>query len=205
MRTISLVSQKGGAGKTLLSVNLAAYAAKIGETVAIIDIDSQASSCVWHDERDATAGLPEISVVSCQTRRLGKVLDAAKDEGASLVIIDTSPNSEGSTLEAAKRSDYALIPCRPSLADIRAIKSTVDLVKIANVPAGIVINSAKNEGLGRDAKKAVKVYGLPIASVVVGDRTPFNHAFTCGLGIWEYEPKSKAANEIRRLYNWISK
>lgn len=204
MKTISLLSQKGGAGKTLLSVNLASYAASQGETVAIIDIDGQASSCVWHDEREDTEELPEISVISSQPKRLPNVLKAAKKGGATFVVIDTSPNSEGATLEAAKNSDFGLIPCRAALADIKAIKSTVDLIKIANIPAGIVINACKTKGLAYDAQTALGVYGLPIADVVIGDRTPFNHAFTSGLGICEYEPKSKAANEIRLLYQWMS-
>lgn len=203
MKTIALLSQKGGAGKTLLAVNLAAYATGLGKSVAIVDIDAQSSSCVWGDARGELEELAEITCISCQPNRIEKVIEAASRSGADLVVIDTSPNSENASLQAAKNSDFALVPCRPSLADIKAIKSTISLIQIANVKAGIVLNAVKTKGLAVDATKAVKVYGLPVAPQVIGDRVAFNHAFTNGMGVGEYDSGSKATNEIHLLYTWI--
>ena len=42
MLTIAIVSQKGGAGKSTLSVHLTAYAASNGVKCALIDLDPQA-------------------------------------------------------------------------------------------------------------------------------------------------------------------
>lgn len=198
MRTLALISQKGGAGKTTLAVNLAAYAHSQGQSVAIADIDAQASSCVWFDARETD----DISVVSCQPARLTAVLDTARDE-CDLCIIDTSPNSESATLAAARAADFALIPCRPSLQDIEAIRMTLELVTIAQTPAGIVINASKNKFIGQDATTAVSCLGLPVAPIIIGDRVGFSHAFTCGLGICEYEPSNKGTSEIKQLYTWV--
>lgn len=200
MHTLALISQKGGAGKTTLAVNLAAYAHSKGQSVAIADIDAQASSCVWFDARETD----DISVVSCQPSRLNAVLKTAQDE-CDLCIIDTSPNSESATLAAARAADFALIPCRPSLQDIEAIRMTIELVAIAQTRSGIVINAAKNKSIGQDATTAVGSLGLPIAPITIGDRVGFSHAFTSGLGICEYEPSSKGSNEIKQLYTWVMK
>jgi polynucleotide 5'-kinase involved in rRNA processing len=51
MFTISLVGQKGGTGKTTISVGLACAAARAGRTVAIIDLDPQATALKWKDRR----------------------------------------------------------------------------------------------------------------------------------------------------------
>lgn len=198
MHTLALISQKGGAGKTTLAVNLAAYAHSQGQSVAIADIDAQASSCVWFDARESD----NISVVSCQPTRLKAVLDAARNE-CDLCIIDTSPNSESATLAAARAADFALIPCRPSLQDIEAIRMTIELVAIAKTPSGIVINATKNKSIAQDATTAVSTLGLPVAPVTIGDRVGFSHAFTSGLGVCEYEPSNKGSNEIRQLYTWV--
>lgn len=200
MKIISLLSQKGGAGKTVLSVNLAAYANSKGLSVAIADIDPQASSCVWGDAREED----NISIVSCQASRLNPVIKAARDE-CDLLIIDTSPNSESATLAAAKVSDFGIIPCRPSLQDIEAIKTTIELVRLARIPAGIIINAAKNKSVAQDASTAVKGFDLPVCPTVLGDRIGFSHAFTSGLGLCEYDPDNKGTGEIRQIYNWIEK
>ncbi len=47
MRTIAVVSQKGGAGKTTLAVHLAALASAQGQVVVVIDTDPQAAASRW--------------------------------------------------------------------------------------------------------------------------------------------------------------
>ena len=47
MKIIAVLSQKGGSGKTTLSINLAIAAAKAGKQVVLIDIDPQQSAARW--------------------------------------------------------------------------------------------------------------------------------------------------------------
>ena len=49
MKTIAILSQKGGAGKTTLAINLAVAAEHFKNKSAIIDIDGQASATSWGD------------------------------------------------------------------------------------------------------------------------------------------------------------
>src|SRR5713101_791456 len=53
MKTISIVSQKWGAGKTTLTIHLAVAASQAGMNTAVIDLDPQASSTKWADRRQA--------------------------------------------------------------------------------------------------------------------------------------------------------
>ena len=64
MTTIAILSQKGGAGKTTLAINLAGAAEAAGHQVVIIDLDPQASAKAWYDRR----GKEHPVVISSQPR-----------------------------------------------------------------------------------------------------------------------------------------
>src|SRR5712692_9312549 len=98
MKTIAILSQKGGAGKTTLAVHLGVAAEAAGKLVAIIDLDPQASAAGWKDLRQAETPV----VVSAQASRLTQVLETAAKHGAALAIIDTAPHSESAALAAAR-------------------------------------------------------------------------------------------------------
>src|SRR5580698_10283646 len=90
MKTIAIISQKGGAGKTTLAVHLATAAAVAGHSAALIDLDPQATAASWGDRREALA--PE--VISGQATRLPALLKTAGDNGAGFLVLDTAPNAD---------------------------------------------------------------------------------------------------------------
>jgi len=199
MKTIAVLSQKGGAGKTTLSVHLAVAAERQGVQVAIIDLDPQTSAAGWGDSRAAETPV----VVSAQAARLTQVLDAAREAGVGLAILDTAPHSESTALAAARAADFILIPCRPAILDLRAIGSTIDLAKLANKPCAVVLNAVPPRGaLAKDAEDAIAGYGVPVAPVHLAQRAAFTHALTAGQTAQEYEPDGKAADEVLQLYMW---
>lgn len=200
MKTIAVISQKGGAGKTTIALNLAVAALRSGHQSAVIDIDPQASAKCWHDLRQDDAP----PVVSAQAARLPEILQRARQNGAELVIIDTAPHSESAALAAARLADLVLVPCRPSLLDLKAITTTIDLAALAKTPALAVLNTVPvRGGLKGEAEQVLGSYGVELAPVTLGHRVAFVHSLTAGQGVLEYEPDSKAAEEITELFRAI--
>lgn len=202
MKTIAVISQKGGAGKTTIAIHLAVAAERQKRSAAILDLDPQGSISVWRDLRQADTPV----VVSAHPTRLPQLLDTAARNGADLAIIDTAPSSETSASAAARAADLVLIPCRPAILDLRAIHTTVDIAKLSTTPACIVLNAVPPRGgLGNDARSAVETYGLTISPVQLCQRAAFTHCLTLGQAVQEFEPDGKAAEEAQRLYKWTCK
>ena len=199
MLTIALVSQKGGAGKTSLALNLAVAAEFAGRAALIVDLDPQASAAGWADSRKAETPV----VVSAQAARLAQVLATAREHGASLCIIDTAPHAESPALAAARAADLVLVPCRASILDLLAVTASQTIAQLAGTPASAVLCGVPARGpLAYEAQRALEANGLSVAPVRIGHRAAFVHAATAGQGVQEYEPKGKAAYEIAHLYEW---
>lgn len=200
MKVISILSQKGGATKTSLAIHLAVAAIDDGKEAMIIDLDPQASATRWKDLR---AGDTPV-VVSAQASRLMQNLDLARDAGAELVIIDTAPHSDSIAATAARSADFILIPTRCSIFDIQTVPSTVDIARFAGKPTAIVLTAVPPRGLtAEQAREALTPLGIEISPYTTGDRAAYKQAPTSGLVVQEYEPKGKAAEEIKTLYNWV--
>ena len=131
MKTIAIISQKGGAGKTTLALHLATAFALSGRNAAIIDLDPQASSANWSDRR--ASDMPV--VLSAHASRLAHEMDRVRQTGGDVLVIDTAPHSDSAALEAAKAADLVLVPCRPAILDIEAIHNTLGLVGTTGTPS----------------------------------------------------------------------
>src|SRR3954470_14710687 len=101
MKIISLVCQKGGAGKTTIATNLAVLSERDGFPTVLFDLDPQATAAKWGDKRNGTP--PD--VIAAQAGRLGRLLDEVKGQGAGVAIIDTAPTADNAALEATKAAD----------------------------------------------------------------------------------------------------
>ena len=88
MKTVAIISQKGGTGKTTVAVHLSVEATRAGHKVALIDLDPQASATKWSITRSADAPI----AVSAHAVMLRQELYKAEQAGVDLAIIDTPPN-----------------------------------------------------------------------------------------------------------------
>ena len=199
MKTISLVSQKGGVGKSTLASNLAAYASSKGLKTTIIDLDQQSSLTAWYGLRLRHSDDVELLVK-------GSVVDQVKQQakaGFDLCIIDTPPHNSTEAATAVSVSDITIVPVRASAFDLIASKPTFEL--LASGKGGVVLNAVPSSSAVKDsAIDFIKQSGLKVLAVI-GQRIAFQHAVNAGKGVTEYQPSGKASEEIKGLWETIIK
>ncbi len=200
MKTISLISQKGGSGKTTLAVHLAVCATQNKKAVVLIDLDPQGSAVCWYEIRNIES---ELAIVQASSARLPEFLKKAKNGGADLVIIDTAPHSSKEAAAAARLSDFVLIPCRPELFDLKAMPPTVEIIQLTKTPAAIVMNGCPRGKIAEDARDALRGQGFPVLDLTISERAAFKHAIRDGRSVHEYDPDSVAAADISALFSFI--
>jgi chromosome partitioning protein len=203
MKTVAILSQKGGTGKTTLALHLAVAAERAGETVMVIDLDPQASAMAWKDVREADT--PD--VISVAPGRFQKALEAAREAGVSFLLLDTAPHSQDVSYAAAKAADLVLIPCRHGFLDVTAISTTAQVVESAGKAAFVVFNHMppRATNILADVTRAVTGYGLKVSPVALHQRAVYGNALTAGQTAQEFEPGSKAGKEITALHAWLRK
>lgn len=206
MKTIALLSQKGGSGKSTIAVHLAVIAQSAGLRTVLVDLDPQRSAAGWWDTRAAQT--PEL--VETTPDGLRAVLEAARADGVDLCVVDTRPSAGADTAAAAALADLVLIPTRPSIFDLRAIGATVEIVAKAKVPAFIVLNTVpapRGAGLASvttDARRVLAAeYVIPLAPVAIGQRVAMAHALIDGRAVNEFDPDGKAAREMTQLWQVV--
>ena len=201
MQVVALISQKGGSGKTTTAIHLAVASHLAGKQVLLIDLDPQASASKWKDLRTNDAPV----VISAQASRLAQTLETAHKANADLVFIDTPPHSDGIALATMRASDLILIPCRPSILDLQAIKNTIDLVQTIKKRAFVVFTAVPIQGsLATQATEAITPLGVEVCPHKISQRATFQHALTAGKSAQEYERSGKASEETAALYEWLA-
>lgn len=199
MKVLSVISQKGGVGKTTIATALAVAAETSGRRCAVFDLDPQASASFWHDTREA----PTPAVVAAPPARLQHLLRAAAETGCDLAIVDAPPFAKDIAYEAAAHADFVLIPTRPAVLDVMAMTKTLELVRHYKRPSAVVLTFCPPSGREvSDTEGAIAQLGARLCPVRIGSRIAFSRAQQSGLAAQELEPIGKAADEIGRLYEY---
>lgn len=196
---ISVMSRKGGCGKSTLSMNLAAFlASNAGVKVALMDADPQGSSTEWIRVRQEKAIEPKISHLS-----LGD-FDSIPDY--DYVVIDGQGSDGDYNRRSMLLSDLIVVPLKPSQPDLDTIpymSSLIDYVLTKNKSVNVkwVINEAPtNTRLEvKQALEYYKAFKLNPVDTVIHCRKAYRDAPSFGLGITEYKQDSKAKAEFLSL------
>jgi len=200
IKTIAILSQKGGAGKTTFAVHLATAATLAGLETAIVDLDQQATAEAWGEWRDDAP--PQ--VLPAKPATLTRELERIGKAGFDIVIIDTPGAADSAARMAAEVADLILIPCRPVGFDLHAIAQSAGIVKSTGKPGYVVFNamSPSARALREDAKDVAERYGLSVAPIWLAERAAYRRSVEQGKTVQETEPQSKAAEEIAALWDW---
>ena len=201
MRVVAVASQKGGSGKTTLSGHLAVQAQRAGAgPVVLIDIDPQGSIADWWNEREAE--LPAFAQTT--VARLAGDLQALRQQGYKLAVIDTPPAITMAIQSVIAVADLIVAPTRPSPHDLRAVGATVDLCERAGKPIIFAINGATPKSrITAEAAVALSRHGT-VAPVTLHHRADFAAAMINGQTVMEIDPEGRSAQEMIALWNYIA-
>ena len=198
---VGVLNQKGGVGKTTLSVNLAACLARTGARVLLIDADPQGSALDWAAARE---GEPLFSVVGFPRATIHKEI-AQLGQGYDHIIIDGPPRVTDLARSAIMASDIVLIPVQPSPYDIWAAEEVVKLITEArvykeNIKSVFVVNrKITNTAIGRDVREALAAYPIHVLNASIAQRVVFAEAAAQGQAIFEIEPTGPAVAEMEAV------
>jgi chromosome partitioning protein len=206
MNVIVFASRKGGSGKSTLAAHLAAYAHKPSRPCLLIDTDPQGSLALWHKLRN-DAELP----LKATQRGVADIVKAAKRDGTEWVFIDTAPNMSAGVTDAIRAATLVVVPCRPGVFDLEAVKETVAFARQLRKPYAVVINGAPprredvESPMVTHARESLLGLRIPVWGGQITQRANFSLALAEGEGAKEYDADSFAAAEIGRLWTAIEK
>lgn len=202
MRIITLVAQKGGSGKSTLTFCLAAAAEREGMRVAILDTDPQRTVFKWGQRRSGE-GRQTPLVKVCEPHQLVEELNDLSNNGIELCLIDTpGAHSVGVSL-AIERTDYCLVPVKPTIADTQAIIETARQLRDRKRPFAFVLSQCSGSTARlNDAAAGLLRHG-EVAAANIHHRVDYPDADNAGLGVTEYNPNGAAAKELRLLWAWL--
>jgi chromosome partitioning protein len=200
VKTITFAAQKGGGGKSALAISCATRAAQGTKRVLVLDLDPQGTAKQWRDGRNGQP--PEVRSVRnvADLEATLKTLPADYD----FVFIDTPGRDELSETTTIRVADITLIPCRPTLADVRAMPATASVAERLNRPFAFILTQVPMRGTRADETAGVLAELGEVAPMRIGQRVAWQDAYAASLGISEYEPKGAAARELEALWRWLN-
>ncbi len=212
LRTIAIVNQKGGVGKTSLAMNLAWFLDTAGGRTIVLDADPQQSATRWAAAQDGSWGVDvrcvdadrDIAAVSRDIERV------ASEAGAEFVVLDCPPELRNAAEVAFLLADVSLIPVTPSPLDIWAAEAAVTLASNAQRVRGdgkpavaLVPNRLINNTLmARQLPSALAAMGESVAPGIT-ERIVVAESAIVGQTVPEYSPTSPAYNEFLALARFV--
>jgi chromosome partitioning protein len=211
---IAFCGQKGGSGKTTLSVSVAAELQRRGVNTLLVDADPQGSASQWieigrEQKRERPDGQHWQRVV--QLHR--ELVDARRQYDA--IVVDTPPRMNEVQAEVLSQCDLALIPVSHEVTEQMELSSSVDIARAAQrsrnerglEPLDVMVLITRLDDRVRGARALQSdvrsQLHVPVADAVLRRRADYGHAFARGQGVTVCRPGSIAALEVWRLMSDI--
>lgn len=206
MTVYAVMCQKGGVGKTTLSMNLAAGLARRG-TGIVIDADPQGSATMW-----STLGSEHPFPLEVVNGAQAPDQELARHQGRfDFIVMDCPPASEFKGAEAvASNAQVLLIPVLPSPMDLWAsvgIEAMINRARERNpgVRAFVVMNQMESRNaMSRHLEAALAEMSIPALRSALSRRAAYRTAALEGCSVYDLGPRGEAAvDEIEAVINEV--
>lgn len=204
-------SLKGGSGKSTTSFNLAVWLLTQDFTTAIFDLDPQLTLADTADCRAEDDDLhPQLEVLTPKSRVREKLLEA--DQQHTEVLVDIGNSNMNAAKIAYQVADRIVIPVLPSQSDVWSLQRFLRILEALELKPGVEImvfvNRADTHHAVMETRETLMVLkqlpGITVIPKLLSQRLGFRRSFSEGMGIFELQPRSKAAAEFlffaRALY-----
>ena len=161
MQIISVMNQKGGVGKTNISLNIF-YALGENKQVGFLDLDPQGSVT-----QQKPSGVPLISMRDLHSLKSYKTFD--------YIIIDCPPYLHDQLNEVVKLSDIVLFPTKTGIDDFNGLSNLIDhLNPEALTKSHIVFSMVQhNSSLLKQFKKPFESLGVKMFKSYISNRSEY--------------------------------
>ena len=204
---ISVLNQKGGVGKTTLTVHLVALLADRGFNLAAIDADGQGATKDWLE-----AAMPDITCFFADSAE--KIPEAIQilSPHVDVIVADGPPGLDAKTQSLLWETDLAIVPTEPSLLDLKATAQALAIVEAIGerrekgaIDTTVALNCFRtNSSVSEDAVEAFASLGVRLARTTLGLRDALkkarqNNTVVTRMGY----PARKAATEVTALFDEV--
>ena len=210
-KIIAVANQKGGSGKTTVSMQLAGTIARRGNKVLVVDADLQGTATRWaasaEDDHPFPASVVGLSAASAKVHReVKKFID-----DYNYIIIDCPPAADSPVPQSALLiADLVLVPLIPSPLDMWAavgIRQVIANVSDLNegLKARLVLNQCQpNTTLTQETLEVLPEFGIELAKAQLRHRQVYRQSAVFGQTVHDFGGKASAAiEEMETLTNEV--
>ena len=195
MKVVALMGSKGGAGRTMLAVQLARMACAKGGRPMILDSGARPDARTWAKDAGTPSLVQRVVGPAARGEAFRYLLEVINEQGRyTHVFIDEPPRAWISTA-------IMLLPFRPALPDMRALLEFAPALAADAGPIAVCNAARSGTSEAREALEFLAEAGtVKFASTVICDRVLFRRTFAAGKGVADIGASSKAKSEIMALY-----
>ena len=202
MKTVALMAQKGGPGKSTLAINLAVTALRGKKKSLLIDLDPQKTAAKWYQRRSSD----EPKLICLTAAELPEAIKRARAARIDTVIIDTAGRDDQASIAAIKHADFCLVACRPNPSRHGSIGADHCRAQTAEQTLCLCHHAGTGHRLSQSSKrKPASAHHGTVAPVPIVYRVAYQDALGNGQSVIEYGQDAKAAREMLTLWHWLKR